>query len=152
MLIINKYKVGCLLFLGFFLGYGYFALDIHLDFWAEEESFHARTFPYLIALAGIVIALLLLMLPGAPNAESESSLRVVPAALLLVLTGCYALLLDYFGFAISSVLFLILGSVTLGERHPLKLGATVLLVAVFWLLMDSLGIYLSPGEMIGELG
>ena len=62
-MIYNGNNIGSSLVLLLFITYVYFIGDIHLDFWAEEETFHARTFPYLIGFAGILLSVLTLVLP-----------------------------------------------------------------------------------------
>lgn len=52
-----------ILFLILFVAYGWFASRIPLDFWSEEETFNARSMPYLIAIVGSLISLLLVTVP-----------------------------------------------------------------------------------------
>jgi putative tricarboxylic transport membrane protein len=81
-----------------------------------------------------------------------SRLRWRPAALLLIMMSAYGVVMEFLGFAVSTILFLAGAFVVLGARHP----ARILLVSVslalgFWLLMDRLGIYLLPGSLFEPL-
>lgn len=149
----NTYKIGVLILICCFLIYIYFTGDIYLDLWAEEEAFHARTFPYLIGIAGLAISGLLFVLPG--NTEHLTDIRQLkftPALLLLGMTAGYGLLLDYLGFIIASFLFLILGFLILGERRIWRMGvSTLVLIAGLWFLLDALEIHLSPGLLMEAL-
>jgi putative tricarboxylic transport membrane protein len=145
----NNSRVVGILFLALFAAYGYLIDDIPLDFWSEEELFNARSLPYLIAAAGILVSLLLIIMPS-PETDWRSwrTLDWIPAALLLVTMSIYGLVFEYLGFVISTILFLIISFVILGERRgAFMLLGSVPLVLGFWLLMDFLGIYLDPGEL-----
>jgi putative tricarboxylic transport membrane protein len=74
-------------------------------------------------------------------------LQVGPALCLFLALVAYGFAIDYLGFIGSTIAFLILGFLVLGEKRPI----IVMLVAIgvtgcFWLIMDLLGIYLNPGE------
>ena len=140
-------NLGSSLLLLLFITYVYFIGDIHLDFWAEEETFHARTFPYLIGCAGILLSVLTLVLPTESRISGIPSMQRLTAALMLIaLVSCYGLVLDALGFIVTSVLFLIGSFMILGERQWLRMGLTATgLVVSFWLIMGSLDIYLTPG-------
>ena len=137
-------------FLLLFCAYGYFTTDIPLDFWSEEELFNARSLPYAIAVAGASIGFLLVILPS-PTTEWREWLALdwVPAVLLLVVMSLYGLVFEYLGFILSTLLFLLVSYAILGERRiGWMLVASVPLVVGFWFLMDFLGIYLDPGELM----
>lgn len=145
----NNSKLSGLLFLVLFSVYGYLTGDIQLDFWSEEERFNARSLPYAISAAGVIVSLLLIMLPSADtNWRTLLALRWAPALQLLLTMSVYSIVFEYLGFIAGTLAFLLTSFVILGERRPaLMLAAALPLTLGFWLLMESLGIYLSPGEL-----
>jgi putative tricarboxylic transport membrane protein len=142
-------KVGGFIFAALFVLYLLFTGDILLDFWAEEESFHARTFPYLIGFTGLLVSLILIAAPGvAPPIEKIPTHQLIPAVALVALILLYGLVLEYIGFLLSSFLMLVAGFALLGERSPARiLGTAAILVGGFWWLMSLLDIYLSRGML-----
>lgn len=146
-------RISGLFFLLLFSAYGYLATDIPLDFWSEEERFNARSLPYLIAIFGMVVSVLLVILPAQPTDwKALTHLRWKPAILLLVTMSLYGLLLETLGFIVASLLFLVTGYGLLGERRKvLMLIASAPLILGFWMLMDFLGIYLDPGNLFALL-
>jgi len=151
--IINNTRVGGIIFLAFSLVYGYFAGDIPLDFFSRQETFNARSMPLLLAGAGVICSVLMIIVPSKPT--DWSALLVLdwlrPAALLAVMWA-YASVFEDLGFAISTIAFLIIAFTMLGERRPLRMIAVAVpLVGGFWLLMDQLGIYLAPGLLVEAL-
>jgi putative tricarboxylic transport membrane protein len=149
----NNSRVGGVLFLILSVLYGYYANDIPLDFWSEQEAFNARSMPRIIAGAGIVTSILLIMLPsGRTDWTLMSRQHWLPTAALLVLMSIYGLILEPLGFALSTTLFLCAAFGVLGERNPVRMLAVSIPMALgFWLLMDSLGIYLGPGTVFEDL-
>ena len=145
-------RLSGLFFCAVFIAYGYAAQDIQLDFWAGEEVFNARSFPYLIAAGGTVLSLLLAVNP--PAGPAEIGIRSMNWPGLLGLVGLmilYGILLEPAGFIVTTTLFLIGGYLILGERRPLPiLLASFPVVISFYFLMDFLGIYLSPGTIFLE--
>ena len=142
------FRLGTLLLLLVFLSYGYLTTDIRLDFWAESELFNARTFPYLICITAIILCVLILVFSKAdPLNVMPSRTGIVRAVLLLSLTFLYGLCLDQLGFMVTSTIFLISAFIILGERNWIRMFAIAASVVVtFWILMDSLDIYLAPGS------
>lgn len=145
----SKSKIGAVLVLLTFIGYAWMATEIPLDFWSQQELFTARTVPLIVAAAGIVICLLLLIAPIADSGWEEFKDYHWRATLSLVgLMVLYGLLLESLGFLLATTAFLAAAYWILGERRPSRLLlASVPLVVGFWLLMSSLGIYLDPGEL-----
>ncbi|MDG2072395.1 MAG: tripartite tricarboxylate transporter TctB family protein [Pseudomonadales bacterium] len=141
------FRAVSLTLLALFCIYLYFSGDIYLDFWAEDALFHARSFPYVIGIAGVFIAALLTILPTKPvSLAGIDTSHILPAVLLVALTSAFGLLLDYLGFIVASWLFLVSGFLLLGERAYIRIVVCAsLLVGIFWLLMDLLEIYLAPG-------
>ncbi|MCP4397955.1 MAG: tripartite tricarboxylate transporter TctB family protein [bacterium] len=158
----NKDKVGALFFLVLSIGYGVLAFDIPLTFVGIDEVFTARTLPFALAVAGTVIAFLLLVLPSAHSDSDDSKnissvfsgLNWKQVGLLALLMVFYGLTIRWIGFVLSTILFLIGGFRVLGERRiQVLLLASVPVVIVFWLLMTKvLGVYLDPGSLYFSLG
>jgi len=147
--LINNLRLVGAFFFVVSLGYLYIAQSIPLDFWSEQEPFNARSLPYLIGTSCTVVSILLMVLPSPTFKWGElRELNYVPALLLLGLMSGYGLLIDVFGFLISTTVLLAVGFVILGERKPLRIGMiSIGTTALFWVVMDLLGIYLSPGEL-----
>jgi len=131
------------------LGYLWTAQTIPLDFWSEQEPFNARSLPYLIGMACVIVSLLMLILPSPTFDWAQLlELNIVPAVIMLALLSTYGFMIDKLGFLFSTFCLLASGFLLLGERRPLR----ILLVAAgvtgtFWFIMDLLGIYLNPGDL-----
>lgn len=145
-------RLAGLLFCSVFIAYGYFAQDIQLDFWAEEELFNARTFPTLIALGGAVVSLLYVIYPTRitwPPPDLKDSLSppdwLATALLVLTMIG-YGHLLDLLGFLPATIGLLAAGFIILGERRAsLLIVTSVGLPVLFYTLITLLGIHLESG-------
>ena len=71
---------------------------------------------------------------------------------LFVIMAAYGLAFEWLGFALATVIFLVVTFALLGERRPfIMLAVAVPLVLGFWGLMTLLGIHLSPGELYYQL-
>ena len=144
-------RLPALFFILVFGTYGYLAGDIQLDYWSEQETFNARSMPYIVSAGGVLVSTLLFLFPGPavagpPPAEQPGW---IPAIALLVLMSLYGFTLEYLGFPLATSLFLVVGFIILGERRPLQLFlAAVPLVIGFWLLMDAMDIFLAPGDLL----
>ena len=143
-------RLSALLFLTFSFAYGVLAFQIELFPGSEQETFTARTMPIGLAIAGCVVSLLMVVLPGPDEgvgSRSLSGLNWGKAAMLCVLMLFYAVTITRLGFVVSTTLFLGAGVVLLGERRWYVVLALALPVALgFWaLLTQLLGIYLEPG-------
>lgn len=147
---LNNARLGGLLFLCLSGAYGYFATEIPLDYFSRQETFTARTLPYFISAAGVLVSLLLLLTPSLPTDWARlRDLRWMPAGLLLMLMFAYGAVLESLGFPLATIAFLITAWFVMGERRPVWLfGLSIPLTFGFWLLMDQLGIYLYPGDLI----
>ncbi len=140
-------RVAGIFFALMFLAYGYLATDIQLDFWAEEETFNARTFPYLIAIGGCLVSIVLAAAP--PRTQSiDINLNNPGAAGLILLMLAYSLLLEPMGFPLATAAFLAGALLLLGEKRWWLVGSISLgLTLSIWLIMSGLGIYLDPGVL-----
>ena len=153
-------KLGALIMLLFSISYGLLALKIPLSFIAQDEFFTSRTMPYVLALLGIVLALMILVFPtidpaGKHSLKEETHGMDWKTAIFLVIGMIlYGLVMKWLGFIISSILFLLGGFYILGERRIKRmLLAAIPLVILLWFVMSALlGVYIAPGELFYMLG
>lgn len=152
---LTKDHIGGLVFLCLSIVYGYYARQIHLLPGDEFEPFHAQTIPNALAWFGGVLSLALLI--GAQrDAEHRLSLRGYDFALvakLLVLVVLFALALEWVGFLLATVFFLIGGYWLLGERRlkTLLLASIPFAAGIWFILSQLLDIYLAPGQLFIHL-
>ncbi len=153
-------KVGALVILLFSVAYGLMATKIPLSFLSQQEIFTARTMPYGLAVAGIVLSLAIIVLPTV-DPEGKKSLPEetrgmdwATAILLVVLMLLFGLIMKWLGFILSSILFLLCGFWILGERSvKLMIFSAIPLVLILWCIMSLLlGVYIAPGEIFYQLG
>ena len=145
-----------LILLGICLVYGYTALytmDGSLAPFMKRNPIWPSTFPKVLSVLGIVVCIIILLgLEKSEIKEAEIDYRRLgdyhlgQAVLLLALMVAYALCLRPLGFLLSTSLFLILGSVILGERKwPLMILIAALATGIVWYLVQQiLGIYMRP--------
>ncbi len=142
-------RLSALLFLALSLGYGALALQIELFPGSEYQLFTARTLPFGLAAAGIVVSFLMLVLPSrsAEPAPTTAGFKWAKVAGLCALMLFYGATITRLGFVVSTSLFLIGGILLLGERRwHVALGLSLPVALAFWaLLTQLLGIYLEPG-------
>jgi putative tricarboxylic transport membrane protein len=155
---ITKDKLGALIFFIFSVSYGYYAYKIPLYPGEEYDVFTSQSMPKLYALASIVVSSLAIILSiisdfkSAKNETTETKTFKVKAwsqvASLIALMIFYGYTLELFGFISSTIVFLIIGYLILGERRPkILIAASVPVVIVFWAIMTQLlGIYLTTGD------
>ncbi|MDA9313141.1 tripartite tricarboxylate transporter TctB family protein [Amylibacter sp.] len=145
-----------LILLGFCIIYGYtawFTMDVGLAPFMKRNPIWPSTFPKILSILGATASLIIL-LGFEKNKEKVTDIdyrrlheyKLGQAILLLLLMVVYALFLRPAGFMISTGLFLILGSVILGERKlyimiPIALISTFF---VWYLVQEVLGIYMRP--------
>lgn len=153
-------KMGALLILALSVAYGIYAFKIPLIFLSQGETLNARTMPYALSIAGIVLSLLIIILPSFDTQKAVT----VKAALggldwkrtgwLIGLMVVYSLSMPWIGFVMASIGFMAGGTMILGERSPKKiLLASIPLVIVLWLILTKiLGMYIAPGELFYILG
>ena len=142
------------------LGYGAMAFKIPLIFLSQGETFNARSMPYGLSMAGIVLSLLILILPPMAGKKSQTARQALSgldwrrAIYLIVLMVIYSLAMPWIGFVSASIFFLIAGFYILGERNiKLILLSSLPLVTVLWLLLSKvLGMYIAPGEIFYIIG
>ena len=156
--LLNRDRVSGLIFLLVCLIYGYQATQIQLFPGDEYEAFTARTLPYLLTAAGIIMSLLLIVMSPAPDChkkaceqqtKNENRLDWRLLISFVILMAAYGLGLTWLGFVLATSLFLLGGFWLLGERRKsVLIGASFPFVTVFWLLLTKvLDIYLEPGYL-----
>lgn len=149
---LSKERIGALFFLVLSIAYGFYAQEIRLYPGDEYEPMTARTLPYVLAALGVAFSFALLV-SGKHERISGDIVRLnwKPVLILMGLTLLYGFALDWFGFLISTTLFLIAGFYTLGEKRvKILLLVAVPFVFIFWFgLTQLLDIYLAPGRIIG---
>jgi putative tricarboxylic transport membrane protein len=149
---LSKDQIGALFFLVLSIAYGYYATDIKLYPGDELDPMTARTLPFVLSLLGTVFSFILLVTGKAKtNVILSRDLDWKPVAILILLTILYGLALDWFGFFISTAVFLIAGFRTLGEKRiKILLLVSLPFVFIFWFgLTQLLDIYLAPGRLFG---
>ncbi len=141
-------------------GYAYtafFTMDGSLAPFMRNTPIWPSTFPKILSVMAILAALVILLgfeKPDTPRDEDPSVIvyrrlldyKVVPAVTLLGLMVAYALLLRPAGFLASTVGFLVVGSLVLGERrlHILIPVALIAAGSIWYLVQEVLGIFLRP--------
>ncbi|MEH6577697.1 MAG: tripartite tricarboxylate transporter TctB family protein [Amphritea sp.] len=154
-MIITKDHIGGLVFLCLSVVYGYYAGDIALLPGDEYEPFHAQTLPIALAFLGGILSLGLLFTAdkGAENKLKLKGYDFLLVAKLLVMVVLFALALDWVGFMLATVFFLISGYWLLGERRPkmLLLASVPFAAGIWFVLTQLLDIYLAPGQLITQL-
>jgi putative tricarboxylic transport membrane protein len=159
-LVMNREKTGALFILALSIGYCVLAFKIPLIFLSQGEALNARTMPYALSIAGIVLSLLILILPGLEKEKvvtAQAALKGLDwkrAAWLTGLMIVYSLAMPWIGFVIASIVFLAGGFLVLGERNlKVILIASIPMVLVLWFLLSKvLGMYIAPGELFYLLG
>ena len=140
------------------LAYGYtayFTMDGLLPPFMKFNPVWPSTFPKALSVLAILTALVIVLGLEKPEVSEgeETSLKErifggnwQQALSLLVLMITYALLLRPGGFLLSTVLFLTIGAMILGERklHILLPVAALAAGLVWYLVQGVLGIYLKP--------
>ncbi|MGY5450236.1 tripartite tricarboxylate transporter TctB family protein [Agarivorans sp. MS3-6] len=146
---ISNQRIGGLIFLLFSLFYGYFSYDIPLFSGAEFEPFTPRTLPQFLALSGITCSAILLITGGSDFRVSVKHLVWQPVAKLLVAMFAYGLLVNWLGFVLATIIFLVVSFRVMGEtKHKKAATVAVIFTVVFWaLLTQILDIYLEPGQL-----
>lgn len=145
-----------LVLLSICLVYGYaawFTMDADLAPFMQRNPIWPSTFPKVLSILGIAtsLAILLGLEKGEPKIGDIDYRRLWEynlgqAVLLLVLMVGYAVFLRPAGFLISTSVFLIAGSLILGERRIfLTIFVAAMATGIVWYLVQVvLGIFLRP--------
>lgn len=156
----SKDKVGAIFLLMFSIAYGLLAFQVPLTFISQQETFNARTMPFALGIIGSILSFLILVLPPGQTGESASikaafqGLDWPRVGQLVVMMVIYGLTLRFFGFVISSIIFLVSGFFILGERRiwMLFVGSVPLVLFIWFLMSRILGMYIAPGEIFYMMG
>ena len=138
--------------------YGYsafFIMDELLAPFLKRNPVWPSTFPKTLSVLAVATSFIILLKIEHPVGRSSSSdmdlselknYKIKEAIILLGLMVAYALLLRPAGFLLSTILFLSLGGVVLGERKVyILIPITTLATVIIWYLVQGvLGIFLRP--------
>ncbi|PVH28847.1 tripartite tricarboxylate transporter TctB family protein [Pararhodobacter oceanensis] len=139
--------------------YGYaafFTMDAQLPPILRRNPVWPSTFPKILTVLGLIVGFIVLFSrkPNTGAAPKEGAIdltrlgdyHIGQAIALLVLMVVYALTLRPLGFLGSTVGFLVLGSLILGERrfHILIPVAMLAAGSIWYLVQEVLGIFLRP--------
>ncbi|KPP85075.1 MAG: TTT-type tricarboxylate uptake system small permease component TctB [Rhodobacteraceae bacterium HLUCCA08] len=140
--------------------YGYaafFTMDDSLPPILRRNPIWPSTFPKILSVLGIIVGLVVLFTPkpatgddtpkdGVIDPSRLSDYNLIQAIALLVLMVVYALALRPLGFLGSTIGFIVLGGVILGERklHILIPVAAIAAGSIWYLVQEVLGIFLRP--------
>ena len=142
-------------FLALCLAYGYaafFTRDAGLPPFMQRTPVWPSTFPNVMSVLGALVALAILLGLKKPAAEKGApeidhrrltDYNLGQALALVALMLGYALALRPAGFLGSTVLFLVIAALVLGERR-LTVLVPVAAGAIWYLVQEVLGIFLSP--------
>lgn len=157
---IKSEKMGALFILALSIAYGIYAFKIPLIFLSQGESLNARTMPYALSIAGMVLSLLVIILP---SYDKDQAITVKQAlmgldwrrtAWFIGLMIVYSLAMPWIGFVIASIGFMAGGVMILGERNikVILLASVPLVIGLWFILTKVLGMYIAPGELFYILG
>ena len=148
---LTKDHIGGLVFLCLSVAYGYYAGQIPMFPGDEFEPFHAQTLPNALAWAGGLLSIALLV---TARRDRQHRLRLggydfLLVAYLLVLVVIFAIALEWVGFLLSTLIFLIGGYWLLGERRikTLLIASVPFAAGIWFVLSQLLEIYLAPGRL-----
>ncbi len=149
-----------LAFIALLCVYGYaafFTMDDNLPPILRRNPIWPSTFPKILTILGLIVGLIVLFTPkkpedtqpakdGAIDLTRLGDYHIGQAIALLVLMVVYALTLRPLGFVGSTIGFLVLGSVLLGERrfHILIPVAGIAAGSIWYLVQEVLGVFLRP--------
>ncbi|MCX4030092.1 tripartite tricarboxylate transporter TctB family protein [Endozoicomonas sp. SM1973] len=148
-------RIGGMVFLALSLGYGYCTTLIPDYPGSEFEPVTAKTFPYILSVLGCIVAFCLLVVPAQNNDKKHTQpFNWYTTLALLLAMAVYGLIVDWIGFILATILFLITGYRILGEKRLKVLSlASIPVVIAFWLfLTQALDVYLASGRLFDGLG
>ena len=159
-MLITKDRLAGFVFLVIFIWYGLLAGDIASLPGDEYEPVTARTLPQALAVIGALLSIVFLasslLAPKVKIASDAVKIKLLwkPTLSLLAMMAVYGLVLDWLGFLLSTIFFLVAGIRIMGERRPkVLLGVSIPFVLVLWFgLTQLLEIYLAPGRLFSLLG
>lgn len=135
----------------------FFTMDDQLPPILRRNPVWPSTFPKILSVLGVIVGLIVLFTPkpeskdeapkdGAIDLKRLGDYQIGQALGLLALMVAYALTLRPLGFLGSTIGFLVLGAVILGERrfHVLIPVAVIAAGSIWYLVQEVLGIFLRP--------
>ena len=154
-MVITKDHIGGLAFLCLSAAYSYYTGDIPMLPGDEYEPFNAQTLPTVLAFMGGILSIALIV-NASKNGGERLSLQGYDFGIvikLLVLVILFGVALEWVGFLLSTMLFLIGGYWVLGERRwkMLIIASLPFSVFIWFSLSQLLDIYLAPGRLITML-
>ena len=153
---ISRDHIGGFIFLVLSVTYGYYAQRIPMLPGDEFEPFHAQTLPIALSYLGGILGIA--MLVTAKGAVGKSfdvvGLDFLLVAKLLANIVLFALALEWIGFTLATILFLMIGYWLLGERDikTLIIASVPFAVGIWVVLVKLLDIYLAPGRLLSGFG
>ena len=153
---ISRDHIGGFIFLVLSVTYGYYAQRIPMLPGDEFEPFHAQTLPIALSYLGGILGIA--MLATAKGSVGKSfdvvGLDFLLVAKLLANIVLFALALEWIGFTLATILFLMIGYWLLGEREikTLILASVPFAVGIWVVLVKLLDIYLAPGRLLSGFG
>jgi putative tricarboxylic transport membrane protein len=148
---LRRDTIAAIFLLVVFAAYGQQALQIEMFPGQEFEPFKPRTMPVALAVSGILLCIIHML-----QTFREKSQEIVPwpgydwrrAGILCAVMLGYGYAFTPLGFIVATILFLLAGFLTLGERRlPVLLLLPVFFTFGFWAVMTQLlGMYLAPGN------
>jgi len=144
-------SIAAIFLLVIFAAYGQQALQIDLFPGQELEPFKPRTMPVALAVAGMVLCVIRILQTFRDQSAGVSNWPAYDwkraGTLCIVMLG-YGFAFTPLGFIAATILFLLAGFVTLGERRVIVLAILPLIFTLgFWAVMTQLlGLYLAPGD------
>lgn len=152
---ICKDHIGGMTFLLLSVAYGYYAGQIPLLPGDEYEPFTAQTVPSALAILGGILSIALLVTAdrGEGSGLKLHGYDFSLVAKLLVLVVIFAVALEWIGFLLATVVFLIGGYWLLGERRikTLLVASVPFSVGIWVILTQLLDIYLAPGALFNQI-
>lgn len=152
---ITKDHIGGLVFLCLSAAYGYYTNDISMLPGDEYAPFNAQTLPGILAYLGGILSIALII-TASRKSEDRLSLKGYDFPLvikLLLLVALFGLALEWIGFLLSTIFFLVSGYWLLGVRKwkTLLVASVPFAVFIWFSLSQLLDIYLAPGRLITML-
>ncbi|MEH6650460.1 MAG: tripartite tricarboxylate transporter TctB family protein [Motiliproteus sp.] len=152
---ITKNHIGGMIFLCLSIAYGYYAQLIPLLPGDQYEAFHARSLPTTLAVLGTLLSIALLV---TSRFDPKDRLRLSGydfklVAQLLILVMLFAIALEWVGFLVATIFFLIGGYWLLGVRSIKMLLVASIPFAIFlWFALSQLlDVYLAPGKLFSAI-
>ncbi len=153
---INRDHIGGFIFLVMSVTYGYYAQRIPMLPGDEFEPFHAQTLPIALSYLGGILGIAMLATAKGSVGKSFNvvGLDFLLVAKLLANIVLFALALEWIGFTLATILFLMIGYWLLGEREikTLILASVPFAVGIWVVLVKLLDIYLAPGRLLSGFG